>query len=141
MTEFLQTLLSGLNYLAVNIPWEAVVAGGVLSPLAVGVNKLIKAQKPITKFTVVFMVAVLGCGINYILNTPVRDPSIIALQGAVVTFFAQPFYLLMVKPGFAWVGVQLAKAQAFDAEVKSAATPLVVTTSVPTVSSEITFSN
>ena len=110
------------NFLTNALPY--LVAGGVLSPVAAVVNKLIKAQKGITKFTVVLLGATFGVLLHAFLTTKTNDPNILATQTAIVAFMSTPFYLLLVKPLSQWLGEQFAKAAAFDAQIKSAAEPV-----------------
>jgi len=112
MTSFTNFLINALPYL---------LAGGVLSPIAALINKLIKAQSAITKFLVVFGGAIVGVIVHAFLTTQTNDVNILAAQSAIVTFLSTPFYLLLVKPLMQWLEGQFAKAAAFDAQVKSAA--------------------
>lgn len=110
------------NFLTTALPY--LLAGGVLSPVAALVNKLIKAQKGITKFAIVFVGAMAGVVIHAFLATTSKDPNVIAAQTAIVTFLSTPFYLLLVKPISKWLGEQFSKAAAYDEQVKSAAEPV-----------------
>ena len=98
-----------------------ILAGGVLSPVAAGVNKVIRAQKPLIKWLVVVFGATVGAVVHAVLTTKSKDPNIIAIQSSLVTFFASAWWLTVFKPIFRWLGDQFAKAAAFDAQTKSAA--------------------
>lgn len=127
-----QTILDALNYVAVHIPWEGLVASGILSPLLVGIKKWFSVQSERIMITLVIVSGMLVAAGNYLLHVPTSDPSIIAVQGAVVAFMTQPIYFFVVKPIWKWFATQMAKAAAYDNEVKSAAQPLSPATPAPT---------
>jgi hypothetical protein len=117
----LHSIANGLNYLATHIPWAAVGASGVLSPLLLGIKKWFSVQSEKVMITLVALSSMIVAGAHYLLSVPTHDPTVIAVQGAALAFMTQPFYFFIVKPVAAAVGEQLAKAAAFDAQVKSAA--------------------
>lgn len=126
----ISTLVNYLNDFANVIPWDAILASGILSPLMVPVIKFVKAERDITKLLLVFLG---GTGIaigHYLLTTPTDNPSIVLMQGAVLTFMAQPFWHLLVKPGIAYVKSEVARAIA-DQEKKSAVLPPALAESTP----------
>lgn len=118
-----QTILDALNYAAAHIPWSAIGASGVLSPLLLGLKKWFSVQSERVMISLVALVALLTAGGHYLLTTPIQNPGVIAIQAAVLAFMTQPIYFFVVKPATAWFGEQLAKAAAFDAQVKSAIQP------------------
>jgi len=131
--EVLHSIGNSLNYLAVHVPWSAVAASGLLSPILLGIKKWFSVQSEKVMISLVAVSGMLVAGANYLLHVPTHDPTIIAAQGAAIAFMTQPFYFFVVKPLAAAVGEQLAKAAAFDAQVKSAGQP--VTASGPDFSS------
>lgn len=119
----MEQALQILNWLAVNIPWELVIASGVLSPVVLLVKKWLHLQSEKVMMTLVLVLSMLGSAVTYILSATSNDPTIIAVQGFIVAAMSQPVYYLIVKPFSLWFSGELAKARAFDAEVKSAAIP------------------
>jgi hypothetical protein len=118
--DVLHSATNAINYLAVHIPWAAVGASGVLSPVLLGVKKWFSVQSEKVMISLVALSSMLVAAGHYLLNVPTHDPTIIAAQGAALAFMTQPFYFFIVKPLAAAVSEQLAKAAAFDAQVKSA---------------------
>lgn len=112
-----------LNYLATNMPWEALVASGIISPLLVGIKKVLSVQSERVMISLVLIVSILAATGHYLLTVPTSNPSIIAMQGAVLAFMTQPVYFFLVKPASKWFSETLAAAAAFKADVKSAAEP------------------
>lgn len=112
-----------LTYLSTSIPWEAVAASGVLSPVLLAIKKWFSVQSEKVMITLVLLAGMLTAAGHYLLNVPTNDPSIIAVQGAVLAFMTQPFYFFIVKPIANTVSEQIAKAQAFDRQIKSAIEP------------------
>lgn len=119
MEQFIQTL----NSVAVMIPWDLVIASGVLSPVVLLVKKWLHLQSEKVMMTLVLVLSTLGAAVSYVLTTTSADPSIIAAQSLMVAAMSQPVYYILVKPFSLWFSGELAKARAFDAEVKSAAIP------------------
>lgn len=119
----MQDVLNILNYVAASIPWDAVIASGILSPLLLGVKKWFSVQSEKVMIVLVLISGVLVASGNYLLNVPTSDPSIIAVQGAVLAFMTQPIYFFVVKPFFRWFGETLAAAAAFKADAQSATVP------------------
>lgn len=123
-TEILQTL----NAVAQFMPWDALAAAGVISPLLVGVKKWLKVQSSTVMFLLVAGTSLGAVTVHYLLTIPTDDPSIIGLQTAVLAFMTQPVYYLLVKPAIAFWRAEVEKAAALNAEIKSAAvesTPVV----------------
>jgi hypothetical protein len=118
----LQKVLDILN----NVPpgtYEALLASGIISPLLVGVKKWFSVQSERVMITLVVVLGMLAAAGNYLLHVPTQDPSIIALQGAVIAFMTQPVYFFFVKPLFGKISSTLEAAAKFNDEVKSAAEP------------------
>lgn len=119
----MEQVISILNWLAVNIPWDLVIASGILSPVVLIVKKWLHLQSEKVMMTLVLVLSMLGSALTYILTSSSDVPSIIATQGLMVAAMSQPIYFLCLKPLSVWFSGELAKARAFDAEVKSAAIP------------------
>lgn len=120
----LHSILDGANYLAVHVPWAAVIASPLVSGLIVAIKKWFSVQSERVMISLVALVAMIVAGGNYLLHVPTHDPSIIAVQAAVLAFMTQPAYFFIVKPLAASIEQQLQKAAAFDAQVKSASQPV-----------------
>lgn len=91
--------------------WQAVVASGVLSPVGIGIKKL----KGIDNGEVMIWLMAAGSLVAgfmvYLLTTPQHDPTVIAFLGAVTFLASQPFYKVIFKPFFGWLGGQFATAK------------------------------
>jgi len=91
--------------------WNAVLASGVLSPIGMAIKKL----KGIHNGEV--MLWIMGAGsliagfLVYLLTTPQHDPTVIAFLGFITFLASQPFYKVIFKPFFAWLGGQFATAK------------------------------
>lgn len=116
-------ILPTINHIATMIPWDLVAASGILSPLALGIKKWLSIQSERVMMTLVLVLSVVGATATYLMTVTTSDPSIIAVRGLMIAAMSQPFYYLIVKPSYTWLAAELAKARAFDAEVKSAAIP------------------
>lgn len=121
--DIAQTTLNVLNWLALNIPWDLVLASGILSPLLLGVKKWFSVQSEKVMMSLVLVFGVVGAAVTYLMGTPTTDPSIIAAHGLMIAAMSQPVFFILVKPVSRWLSTELAKAAAFDAEVRSAAIP------------------
>lgn len=108
----LATILQHLNSFATEFPWEVILASGILSPVMVPIIKLFKVQKDTVKIGLVYVGGVIFAAVHYFITTPSSDPTVIYMQGAILAFTAQPFYHLMVKPGFAYLGTEISRAVA-----------------------------
>lgn len=124
-SEILKQTIEILNYVATNVPLDAIIASGVLSPILLGFKKVFGVNSEKVMITMVGIAGILVATGNYLLHVPTSDPTVIAMQGAVLAFMTQPFYFLLVKPASkrigVWAAAQLAKAQVYQDDVKSAA--------------------
>ncbi len=119
----MEQVISILNTIATNIPWDLVIASGILSPLLVIIKKWMHIQSEKVMMSLVLLFGVLGAAATYLLTVETADPSIIAVQGLMIAAMSQPIFFILVKPAATWLSVEFAKARAWDAEVKSAAVP------------------
>lgn len=119
----MNNILHYINIIVSHIPWAAVAASGVISPLLMMIKKWLDIKSEKVLISLVGLMSAGAVMANYLLHVPTSDPSIIAIQTAVVGFMTQPIYYFIVKPGFAWIGETVAAAAAFKKEVKSAAVP------------------
>lgn len=119
MTQVIATL----NAIATHIPWDLVIASGILSPLLLSIKHWLSIQNEKVIMTLVLILGGIGSAATYLLTTPTTDPSVIAIHALMISAMSQPIYFLAIKPAAKWLGGELAKAAAFDAEVKSAAIP------------------
>ena len=129
MMEILTIILNGLNFAAKNVPWDAILASGILSPLLLIPKRVVKKYFIHQEQVMIIVVGLAGLLVaagNYLLHVPNQNPGIIAIQGAVLAFMTQPIYFIVVKPLCrkisAIIAVEIAKAAAKD-EVHSAAVP------------------
>lgn len=121
--EIVHSILNVLNWIALNVPWDLVIASGLLSPVALGFKKWRDIQSEKFMMTLVLILGVAGAAATYLMETPTTDPSIIAARGLMIAAMSQPWYFVIYKPAVKWLSAELAKARAFDAEVRSAAIP------------------
>lgn len=119
----MEQVLSTLNTIAAAIPWDLVAASGILSPVVLLIKKWLHLQSEKVMMTLVLVFGMVGAAATYFIGAKFSDPSMIAVQGLMVAAMSQPFYYLVVKPFSTWFGGELAKARAYDAEVKSAGIP------------------
>lgn len=116
----MQEVLNTLNYIALHFPVEGLVATVTGSALLTPVTRKLSSKSDLFKMTLVWVTFAIGAGVYYLLNTPVDNPSIIALQASAMFVASQPIYMKLFKPLVVWFGEQLTKAAAFDAQVKAA---------------------
>lgn len=116
----MQEILNVLNYIAVHFPVEGLVATITGSALLTPITRRLSQKSDLFKMTVVWITFAVGAGVYYLLKTPVNNPSIIALQASAMFAASQPVYMKLFKPLVVWFGEQLAKAAAFDAQIKAA---------------------
>lgn len=106
--HLLHQIIDILNYAAVHIPWDAVLASGVLSGVLIGPQRAIKKWFEHNEQIMILTVAAAGllvAGTHYLMTTPSANPSIIAVQGLVLAFMTQPFYFIVWKPLMRKIGV------------------------------------
>lgn len=122
-SEILNIIVNVLNWLATNLPIEAIVASGLLSTALLGPQKLVKKWFDHNEQVMILLVGVGGvliAGANYLITTPSENPSIIALQGLALAFGSQPFYFIVVKPASRAIGAWVTARVAEAAELKLA---------------------
>jgi hypothetical protein len=125
-------LMAALNWVAVNVPWAAVVASGILPGLLMGPQRLFKRWFKNHEPWIVGFIAVLGPVIvatwSYILHHYGTDPRMALLQGLALSFSTQPFYFIVWKPWvigklwpmFAnWIASQVQEAEHLNQEKAS----------------------
>lgn len=135
--HYIKVAVDILNWIALNAPWEAIIASGVLSGLLVGPQKLVKK---LFEHNEQVMILIVGCagllvaGGNYLLHTPTQEPTIVALQGLALAFGSQPFYFIIVKPlskrASVWFAARVAEASLIR-EARAAAALEVAPTPAP----------
>lgn len=129
LNQLLNDLAVGITHVSAMIPWDLVAASGILSPLTLAIKqplkKRIEEDKTMEKvmMTVILVLSTAAAAASYLLTVTTSDPSIIAVRGLMIAAMSQPWYYLCFKPAYRWFSGELAKARAFDAEVKSAAIP------------------
>lgn len=121
-------LVSDLNQLAQTFNnlggWNAVVASGVLSPIGMAVKKLKNIDNGEVMLWLIAAGSLLAGFVVYLLTTPQHDPTVIAFLGVVTFVGTQPFYKVIFKPFFAWLGGQFATAKAqVEAQKNPASVP------------------
>jgi hypothetical protein len=127
IAEILKQIVDVLNWIAINIPWEAVLASGALSTLLIGPQKLIKRWFEHNEQVIITFIGIVGPTLmftyNYLIHHYPTDPQIVALQGLALSFATQPFYFVMVKPISKIFAARVAKAIAYNEEKRSALAP------------------
>ena|SRR6476660_5187141 len=120
-----------LNQVATSIPWatigQVIGASGVLSFVLVPVKKKVDkwfVHHKQMMITLVGLGGVLIAATHYLMQTPTQNPGIIAMQGLMIAFVSQPFYLIIVKPLVSYIATTVAKAAAFNEQVESAKSAL-----------------
>lgn len=118
-----------LNELATIIPWtdvlEFLAISGILSLVLVPVYKLVKRWFEHNKGVMRVIVTISGLGIafgQYMIETQPQSPAVVAYSGLAIAFTSQTFWHV-AKACVAILMREVAKAQAFDVDVKSAALP------------------
>jgi hypothetical protein len=95
-------VMTVLNWLARNVPWDAVAASGVLSGLLIGPQKIVKKWFEHNEPIIIAVIGLVGplvvASWTYLLHHYGTDPRIVVLQGLAVSFMTQPFYFVVWKP-------------------------------------------
>lgn len=92
--------------------WNAVVASGILSPVGMAIRKFKGIDNGEVMLWLIAAGSLLSGFFVYLLTTPQHDPTVIAFLGFVTFLASQPFYKVIFKPLFAWIGIQFATAKA-----------------------------
>lgn len=121
--EILQNILNTLNQLAVAMPWDALIAAGILSPALVAIKKWLSIQSEKVMVTLVIVLAAAAAGVTYLMTATFTDPSMIGVKTAIIAFMSQPVYFFIVKPAIAWFYSEVDKAAKLNMEMRSAAEP------------------
>lgn len=98
--------------------WEIILASGVISPFLQSIKHWLSVQSDKVMFTLLVLASGVVATGHYLLVTPSTNPSIIALQTALLSFMTQPFYFFLVKPLYKSLTDGLSK------EAKSAIEPV-----------------
>jgi hypothetical protein len=130
-------IMAALNWAAVNVPWAAVVASGVLPGLLLGPQKLFKRWFKNHEPWIIGFIAIVGPTItvawSYILHHYGTDPHVVLLQGLALSFTTQPFYFMVWKPWIvgklwpmltAWLAAKIKDAEQLNREKAKATVPL-----------------
>lgn len=119
----MQQILDVANYIVTHVPWDVLIASGILSPLLLAIKKWFSVQSEKVMISLVAFVALMTATGHYLLTVPTGNPSVIAVQAAVLAFMTQPIYFFVVKPIWLWFSAQLSAAAAYRSEVLSATVP------------------
>lgn len=124
--EVVQTVL---NWLAVNVPWEAVLATGALTWALQLPKHWIKKWYKHYELIMILSAFVGSFGLvvlNYVQSNPTFAPQLLAVQAAAMAWMTQPWYRLIVKPMWAaaakYLQTQISEAQ-FRHEAQTALVP------------------
>lgn len=133
-----------LNWLAKNIPWDAVVASGVLTGLLAGPQRLFKKWFDNHEPIIITLIAVTGPTVvaawTYILHHYGTDPRLVVLQGLAVSFMTQPFYFMVWKPFVVkklvpkvakWIAAQVAEAEKLNSDTDTPAPAIAAVVPAP----------
>lgn len=118
--------------------WSVLLASVPVSGFVAWVNKKWAVESPRVKFFLVALVSGLLVTANYILRTPVDNPSIIAIQTAVLGFMTQPAYVAFVKPLSQKIASNKAAAANIKLDVQSAVVPAGGIPNIPTMGPSMT---
>lgn len=102
ITIFLNHVMDLLNWIAVNIPLQGIIASGVLSGVLIAPQKAFKKWFEHNEIWIISLIAIVGPIImivwNYLIHNYPTDPRIVALEGFSLSFATQPFYFAFWKP-------------------------------------------
>ena len=124
----MDTLNHTLNFIAEN--WAYFPLAGALSlimafifaPFKKWFEKRSETVRDLLKITAVFVVALIGSIVHYVLAS--SNPDSIPIQSGILTLIAQPWWIAVYKPLIKWSTTQWAKIDAYNAQLKSAAEPV-----------------
>jgi hypothetical protein len=114
-------VLQTINDFATYMPWDALLAAGIISPTLVGFKKWLSIQSERVMILLVILVSLGTVTSHYLLTVPTHDPSIIGVQTAVLAFMTQPVFFFIVKPAIAFFRSEVEKAAALNLDIRSAA--------------------
>jgi hypothetical protein len=103
--------------------WQVLLASGVLSPFLKAVQHWWDIQSEKLMIGLVILFAFVAAGLHYLLTTPSGNPSIIAVQTALIGFTMQPIYFLAVKPLYRYLTDRFGAAKDILDELKTASVP------------------
>lgn len=119
MHQVLQSTLDFINGIPAGF-WMLLPVSVIVSAITMPIIKWFNAQKDYSKILISYGVSSTVVAANYLLHVPTHNPSIIFLQSAVLSFGSHVAFKTLVFPTWEAIQAQLAKAAAFDANVKSA---------------------
>jgi hypothetical protein len=105
------------------IPPELIVASPVVSTAMGALIKWFDTQNDFVKWLLVLVGSTLVAAGHYLLTTPTADPTIVAVQAALISFGANGYYLALYKPLRSKFLEKVADAEKLNAETKSAIIP------------------
>jgi hypothetical protein len=130
-------IMAALNWLAVNVPWDGLVAAGVMTGLLTFPKQLFKRWFANHEPWIIGFIAVVGPTLvaawSYILHHYGTDPHVVLLQGLALSFTTQPFYFIVWKPlvigklwpAFtSWIASKIKDAEQLNREKAKASVPL-----------------
>jgi hypothetical protein len=104
--------------------FSALLASGVLSPVGIGIKKLKDIKDGEVMLWIMAAASLVAGFLVYLFSTPQHDPTVIGFLGLVTFIGTQPFYKIIFKPLFTWVGGQFAQAKLqVEADRNPAAVP------------------
>lgn len=119
-------MLQVLNYIWLNIPWEALGAAIGVSGLLAVIKRWFDLRSERVMIFLVILFSLAAVAAEYLMSVPTSDPSIIALRASVLAFTTQPVYFFVIKPVITTLRERMIEAHANLLEAKSAAEPMTV---------------
>jgi hypothetical protein len=131
--HYVQIIINGLNWVAVNAPWTTIATVAALTGFLTIPNKLLKKlftddmqHRNIMQFVVVPATSIVMVGAEYIASTPTANLSLGlgVIRSLAIAYSTQPFWRFIVRPLISWIVARYTEAQALNA---AKATPATVT--------------
>jgi len=123
--EIVNEIINVLNWLATNIPWEAILASGVLTAFLQIPKQWVKKWFEHYDWVMLLLAGIGSLAIvtiDYLTNDPSFAPKFLPVYAAAMAYATQPFYKVMLKPLISWLSAQAAQA-AIQLEAQSATEP------------------
>lgn len=128
--NILQDVINVLNWIALNIPWEAIAATGVITALLEPIKKWVKKIFVHYDWVMVLLaglVSLVVVTVNYLLNDPTYAPKLVPVIAAAMAYGTQPFYKILFKPALTalvgFVTKQVAEARLRSEAQRAAQVP------------------
>lgn len=128
--NILQDVINVLNWIALNIPWEAIVATGLITALLEAPKRWIKNIFVHYDWVMIILAGIVSLvvvTVNYLLNDPTYAPKLVPVIAAAMAYGTQPFYKILFKPALTaligFFGKQVAEARLRSEAQRAAQVP------------------